>query len=122
MKKTFKIKQGLQLEQLQYLQAEIFLIVYHVLRWHRLRKKEAVLTNILEIQPHSTVDIHGDGRALDWRTKHLSDEEKSSLVEYLEKTCGHVGAISSSDYQQRVAVLENQGEENEHLHTQVKPA
>ena len=77
----------------------------------RSRGYECVITSALD-GVHPAGPVHKDGRAVDFRLKHIPD--RAVRLEILGQIKGMVG-------DQFDAVLEDFGGENEHIHLEVDP-
>ena len=71
---------------------------------------DMVITSGLEGQ-HKPGSLHSVGKALDFRTKHLSAQDKHDLVEEARRQLG-------AAYQ---LILEAEGKPREHLHIEFDP-
>ena len=61
-------------------------------------------------EAHGKDDPHTHGLAIDLRSKHLSTEKKSAIVQAIKNACGPLYYV----------VLESAGEANEHIHIQIR--
>ena len=79
------------------------------------------LTALLDDGPNKKSKTHEEGRAVDIRTKALSSLHKNRLVHQLNGMFGDMfGTAPEGVAVLKVAILEDEGGENEHLHLQCR--
>lgn len=85
-------------------------VVCSVFQYHN---QDCIITSMHD-GVHSVNSLHSRGglcRAIDYRTKHLSDMEKTFIVNGIKEALG-------ANYD---VILESLGQPNEHLHIEVGP-
>lgn len=106
MKNYIKFKHDVEPYDIFKLKPKAFKILGVVNEYFSKINKDLLITSIYRPQGSST---HGDFRAVDFRTKHLTEDEKNNLVNYVNVRCLHIGAISLSDNMRRPIIVSDHG-------------
>lgn len=85
------------------------------------RGLEVTITSIHSGREHlQTISkTHEEHRAIDIRSKNWPDRYKKQVVEHLNKTMGHHGAVGLLTGKRKVIIFEKNAKDGEHFHIQV---
>lgn len=123
MKKfTYFLKDGVNPEY-QTMHPQIFVVLGHLFMWCQSNGLTCTLTSTNEkVGFNRKSRTHQEGRAVDVRVWSFTEDQIKALTAYLNKTCGHLGAISTKDGERRLIVRHGTeaGGRGDHLHLQVK--
>ena len=113
-----KVNQDVLITELQQIRPDMLLVLAHFSFFCWKNNLPCVVTSVFEEVFGRTSDTHKEGRAVDVSVKGFGPQDIRNCIDYLNKNVGHLGAYSSSDNQQMVAVYHNVGFGN-HIHLQV---
>ncbi len=122
MKQRWKIKEGVQLEDIQMLHPNLLIMFGTVLNFAAQRNLPVTITSLIHDRAGvaSKSSTHEDGRALDLRVRGWREKDCRDLVKILELEHEHIGAISAKDFKSRPAVYGDE-RHRDHIHLQVRP-
>jgi hypothetical protein len=95
-------------------------IAYFYLIFCQNHKLRAQITNVIYKQEWSKSDTHLEGRAIDFHCKSWPSQKKQEFMTALNSFFSSEAAISATTRKEKLCVLECEGENNEHLHIQLK--
>lgn len=112
-----RFKSGVQPLELMNLQPFMQMLLKGAYHWHKQNDLTMVITSIKSDREgvESKSSTHEDYRAVDIRTRHMSDEQIAELVDHLCTKFIDIAAISAKDHIARAAIYHN-----EHIHLQVR--
>ena len=117
--KTFEIKDGVNLEEIQKMKPLLFVVLGYFLEFCQLHNLPAKITNIGSVFHVSVSTTHSEGRAFDASVKGWTKRDISDCIQFLDDKVGYAGAYSLSDGKQRVAVYHDAGL-GPHFHMQIR--
>lgn len=113
-----KINQDVLVTELQQVRPDMLLVLAYFSMFCWEKKLPCIVTSVFEEIFERSTETHKEGRAVDVSVKGFGPKDIGDCIDYLNKNVGHLGAYSSSDNKQRVAIYHNVGFGN-HLHLQV---
>lgn len=111
------LKKDIHPEDLLYLTPEMRHLLLMTYFYFKARDMKFVITSLNKDRKNvkSISRTHQEGRGVDIRSAHLSQEQIKNTVEYLNAEFREIAAISSKDRKPRAALYHNN-----HIHLQVK--
>lgn len=101
------LKQGVKISGVK---PEIVLCINIVASIYNTYGKDCVVTSVKDGK-HKDNSLHYDGYAVDFRTKHLDNDNKILIVRLITEALGEEFDV----------ILESLGLDNEHLHVEFQP-
>ena len=119
--KTFKIKQGVNIEDLTEMTPFALLLLGAAVQYCYNHDLDCTITSLKEHVNGRVSRSHSDGRALDLSTREWDEPQITEFCNYMNSTYKSIAAISASDLKPRACIYHKIEGGAYHLHLQVRP-